>query len=299
MTTARLLDLVCFSYLADAQVLCVDQYPPANSGAVVHQTSASMAGDGPLAAVLASTRGLRVGLITNPIGEDPAGHRLLAWLERAQVSHTIRQIRTIGTPQLTVIADGSDTRTWFASTQHVSQHLLTVDLALITRARLLYVDCYRVLDKAAARVIDAAIDTPLLLNLGGDPLDPHLVELAHGRQIRAVQTSLDETRATEAESYAENLFRQLHPDAAIVTVGRLGAVAHTALGTCRVAAPEAPSITHTHGAGAAFSAGYAHALLSGADITTALHAGCAAGTEHCSGQSATVPRQLPAATFAA
>lgn len=305
MTTAdRRLDLVCFSYLADAQVLHVDTYPPANSGPVVAQTSASIAADGPLTAALASQLGLQVGLIANPVGNDPAGHRILAWLERARISHRIARTDTIATPQLTVIAD-ADTRTWFAATQHVTAGLLAADLGLLaadlgllTDARLVYVDCYQLLATAATRVVAAATHTPLLLNLGGDPLDEQLARQARNRRIWAVQTSLDEDRADDAEALAEELFARVQPDTVVVTLGRLGALALTPEHVHRVPAPPAPTITHTHGAGAAFSAGYLHALLTDADAPTALRAGCAAGTAHCAGRSAVVPRQLPAETFA-
>lgn len=221
-TDRRRLDLVCFSYLADAQVLHVDTYPPANSGTVVEQTSASIAGDGPLAAALASELGLRVGLIANPIGTDPAGHRVLAWLERARISHRIARADAIATPQLTVIADAG-TRTWFASTQHVSADLLAAELGLLTDARLVYVDCYRLLAAAATRVVAAATNTPLLLNLGGDPLDDQLARRARNRRVWAVQTSIDEDRADEAVGVAEELFARVQPDAVVVTLGRLGA----------------------------------------------------------------------------
>ena len=56
---------------------------------------------------------------------------------------------------------------------------------------------------------------------------------------------------------------------------------------------------HTHGAGAAFSTGYAHALLAGAHTDRALRAGCEAGATHCTSPAAAVPGCLPAATFAA
>jgi len=48
MAANRLLDLVCFSYLADVQVLRVDACPRLNGGAVVDATAVSIAGDGPL-----------------------------------------------------------------------------------------------------------------------------------------------------------------------------------------------------------------------------------------------------------
>jgi sugar/nucleoside kinase (ribokinase family) len=275
----------------------VATYPDANHGAMVDETAASIAADGPLTAVTASGLGLHVGLVANQVGGDPAGCRLLDWLDSADVRHTIRAEPATCTPQLTVIADAAGTRTWFASLHRAYDELRTVDLSLLACTRLLYVDCYRVLKDAAARAVAAAGGTGLLLNLGGDPLDEDLVAAAAGQQILALQTSLDEAAASDAEALAATLFDRLRPDAAVVTLGRLGAVARTSTGVHRAAAPHAV-ISHTHGAGAAFSAGYVHALLTGADAEAALRAGCRTGTAHCASPAAVVPRHLPEAAFA-
>jgi sugar/nucleoside kinase (ribokinase family) len=284
----RLLDLVCVSYLADTQLLRVAAYPPANSGAVVDHIATSIAADGPLTAVTAAHLGLRVGLVANPVGDDPAGRRLLELLKAAGVRHTITALPDTATPQLTVVIDESGTRTWFATLQHATEHLHTANLHLLADARLIYADCYRALTPAAARAVVAAGDVPLLLNLGGDALDDAIAAAARGRHVAVVQTSLDEADAVYADTVASDLFDRLSPETAVVTLGRLGVLARTRTGTHRAAAPPVV-VTHTHGAGAAFSAGYAHALLAGADINAALRAGCHAGTAHCTGPAAAVP----------
>src|SRR5262249_16457728 len=192
MTTDRLLDVVYVSYLADTQLLRVAAYPPVNSGAIVDHIASSIAADGPLAAMTAAGLGLRVGLITNGAGDDRLSQRLVDTLDAAGIRHTIAAVSDTRTPQLTVVVDDSDTRTWFASLQRATTELDAVNLHLLSDARLVYVDCYRVLTSAAARAITAAKDAPLLLNLGGDPLDEAIVSASHGRHLAAVLTSLDE-----------------------------------------------------------------------------------------------------------
>jgi sugar/nucleoside kinase (ribokinase family) len=295
MDADRPLDLACFSYLAAAQVLQVGTYPSANSGTVVDAVAASIAGDGPLTAVIAARTGLQVGLIANRIGHDPAGHQLLASLDSVGIQHTIRPTAGIATPHLTVIADDADTRTWFAALQHAYQDLLSADLSMLTRAKVAYLDCYQVLTPAAARAAASAAGAGLLLNLGGDPLADEIVAAAHGQHVLAVQTSLDDSDdsdAADAEDLATDMFDRLRPDAAVVTLGRLGALARTQHGIHRASAPTS-AITHTHGAGAAFSAGFIRALLCGGGAATALRAGCEAGTAHCASPAAFVPRHLP------
>jgi sugar/nucleoside kinase (ribokinase family) len=295
MPPGRPLDLVCVSYLADTLLLRVAAYPPANAGAVVSQVATSIAADGPLTAATAARLGLRVGLVANAIGTDPPGRRLLDTLDAAGIRHAIAVVPNGVTPQLTVVVDGNGTRTWFAALDHAAAEVATANLHLLTDARLIYVDCYQILTEAAARAIAAAGEVPLLLNLGGDPLDDAIAAATDGRHVAAVQTSIDEADTRDAESLAGTLLDQLNADAAVVTLGRLGALARTRTGVHRAAAPPV-AVTHTHGAGAAFSAGYARALLHGDDIDTALRAGCHAGAAHCTGLATAAPP--PAATAA-
>jgi sugar/nucleoside kinase (ribokinase family) len=300
VSAERPLDLVCVSYLADAQVLRVAAYPRANGGAVVDATAASIAGDGPLAAI-ATGLGLSVGLIANGVGTDPAGRRLVEWLEAVGIRHASRQMSGVCTPQLMVIADDAGTRTWFACLQHAYDELRVADLSLLAEARLAYVDCYQALTTAVARTVAAADGTPLLLNFGGNPLHDEIVAAADGQHVVAVQTSLDESSAEHAAELASMLFDRLRPDAAVVTLGRLGALARTRAGIHRADAPADATdgvIAHIHGAGAAFSAGYGHTVLTGATTEAALRQGCRAGTAYCTGPAAVVPRHLPTALFA-
>ena len=89
---------------------------------------------------------------------------------------------------------------------------------------------------------------------------------------------------------AADIFDRLRPQAAVITLGRHGAIALTRDGLDHVEAPQAP-VRHTHGAGAAFSAGYAHALLLGGTVDEALAAGCRLGTDHCAGRNPIIPAQ--------
>jgi len=295
MGVDRTLDLVCVSYLADTQLLRVTSYPPPNGGAVVNDLATALGADGPITAVTAARLGLRVGLIANAIGSDAAGQRLLDHLAADNVRHTIA-VTDVTTPQLTVIADDGGARTWFAHLQQARDDLCTVNLHLLTDARLVYVDCYEVLAPAAARAA-AAARTALLLNLGGDPVDERVVAAAAGQQVAAVQTSLDEADAADAEALATDVLARLRPAAAVVTLGRLGALARTASGLHRAAAPPV-AVAHTHGAGAAFSAGYAHAWLNGGGVEAALNAGCHAGAAHCAIPATVLPGRTTTALAA-
>ncbi len=286
------LDLVCVSYLARTQVLGVTAYPTANGGAVVNRIASSIGADGPLAAVTAAQLGLRVGLVTNAVGADDAGHRMLDWFDSFGIRHGIAAVADYDTPELTVVADDSGTRTWFALLRQAASELFTANLHLLAHARITYVDCYDIIREAAVRAITAANATELVLNLGGDRPDKHIVEAASQRTVIAVQASLDEADATGASHLAEDLFKKMGAAVAVVTVGRLGAVAFDRAGLHRASAPPV-RVTHTHGAGAAFSAGYIRAILAGSDTPTALREGCEAGAAHCATPAAAIPRHPP------
>jgi hypothetical protein len=59
MTPGTGTDLVCFGFLAYAQVLTVAAYPLANSGIPIHEIFSYLAGDAPIAALTGRRLGTR------------------------------------------------------------------------------------------------------------------------------------------------------------------------------------------------------------------------------------------------
>ncbi|MFD9190395.1 carbohydrate kinase family protein [Streptomyces phaeochromogenes] len=284
-------DLTCFSYLAHAQVSHVARYPEPNQGAEVTWTFSSLAGDGPMIAQACAARGLRTALIANQVGDDPTGRHARHSLDAAGVHHRAGPgPAPRHTPHLTVITDDAGTRTWFADLTHAYASLQQADTSLLARARLAYIDGYKVITDAASAALHtaAAAGVPVLLNLGSDPLHPKIQQAARQTHLFMVQTSLPEAQAREAEHTARTLLAELGAEAAVVTVGALGAVAVTRASIHQISARKA-DVVHTHGAGAAFSAGLAAAHLEGHDLPTALHFAGEAGTTHCT----TVPGSNP------
>jgi sugar/nucleoside kinase (ribokinase family) len=270
---------VCFGYLAHARILHVDTYPPADTGTQVTGISTSLAGDAPLTALTARRLGLTTHLLSNPTGPDPDGRHVLAALGAAGVTHHAAPTTTGDTPQVTVVVDTTGTRTWFAYLADTADHLTEVDPAPLTTARLAYLDCYRIIETAAIAAITTS-RVPLLLNLGGDPPTVALTAAARQRHVAFAQTSLDGTNMERAEHLATTLREALGAEMAVVTLGAGGALARTATGTHRTTAATVP-IRHTHGAGAVFSAGLAHAHLTAMAPGEALRAACTLATTHC------------------
>lgn len=283
MTTPPRWDLACFSYLAHAQVLHVTRYPGANQGAEVDWAFSSLAGDGPIVAHAGALAGRRTALIANRVGPDTTGTHTQHTLAAAGVHHRAGPgPAPQRTPHLTVVTDNAGTRTWFADLTHAYASLHQADTSPLAHARLAYIDGYTVIADAAAEALrtTAATSTPVLLNLGGDLIHAKLRPAALEACLYVVQTSVPEDRAPDAPQTAHTLLEELRPHAAVVTMGALGAIAVTPTGHQHIPADRV-AVLHTHGAGAAFSAGLATAYLDGQDLTAALHRACAAGTAHC------------------
>ncbi|MEU3553324.1 carbohydrate kinase family protein [Streptomyces fragilis] len=297
MTTPRTWwDLASFSYLAHAQVLHVTRYPGANQGAEVNWTASSLAADGPLVARACAQAGLRTALVANRTGSDPTGRWTTSALNAAGVHHPADGVHAPRrTPQLTVVTDDAGTRTWFADLTHAYAGLHQADTAPLAHARLAYVDGYTVIAEAAAEALRtaSAAGTPVLLNLGGDLVHAKLRDAARQARLHVVQTSVPEARSPDAVQIAHALLDDLQPEAAVVTMGALGAVAVTRTGRQHMPADRV-DVVHTHGAGAAFSAELAAAHLRGEDLTTALHRACAAGTAHCAASPSPTVRERTA-----
>ncbi|MFI9580474.1 carbohydrate kinase family protein [Streptomyces sp. NPDC052236] len=275
-------DLACFSYLAHAQVSHVSRYPAANQGAEVVWTFSSLAGDGPIVAQACAARGLRTALVANQVGHEPTGRHARQSLDAAGVHRAGSGSAPRHTPHLTVITDDAGTRTWFADLTDAYASLHQADTSPLGQARLAYIDGYTVIADAAADALQAAATAgvPVLLNLGSDRIHPKLQQAAQQAHLFAVQTSMPEVQARDAQQTARSLLTELGAHAAVVTVGALGAVAVTHTSTHRIPAQKV-DVVHTHGAGAAFSAGLAAAHLEGHDLPAALHFACKAGTAHC------------------
>lgn len=301
MTAA--LDLVCFSYVADARVLKVERYPEPNGGAEVTEIIQSIAGDGPMVAAGAAALGLRTGLVGNHVGRDPAGQAVLDYLERHRVQHALQASESIRTPMVIVVSDQDGNRVWLAWLRHAHHALQDADTTLFNLAAMAYIDCYPVIEPAVLRALaatnSATADIPLFLNLGGCPLSQPIAAAVIDQPVAVVQTNLDEQHHHQAEALADDLYRCLRPDVAVVTLGRLGAIARTA--TMLASAPaDLVAVRHTHGAGAAFSAGFALAYQRGWSTTKALRFACTIASAHCASKPLPLPEHhLPQATRAA
>src|SRR6266581_2535496 len=142
--------VVCFSYLAAAELWQVPRFPLANYGAEVLDVARSIAADAPMAAAMLTALGVPTLLLANDIGNDQKGSEVGVWLQRYGVSTTARVKTDTTTPRIVVVADDDGTRTWFPHLRGVSDALTAVDLSPLLSASFAYIDCYQLIEASAA-----------------------------------------------------------------------------------------------------------------------------------------------------
>ena len=277
-----MLDLCCFGFISALRVMSVLRYPTANSGTISTDMFGVLTPDAPIVAALVSHFGLEVGLITNGIGDEARGRRLRTVLQQAKIVTDINVSADNITPQTIVISDSQNNRTWFSYLPNVLGDLMSVNLALLPNSRLAYVDAYSIIQPASFRAIEFANrnNTPLFVNLGGDPLSDNLTELLRKGRIAIIKTSIDDVSRQSPERYVRSIRDALQAKVTVVTLGKHGAICATLSDTFFVPAFELPVI-HNHGAGAAFCAGLAFAYLNDWNIQKSVRFASASGGLYC------------------
>jgi len=274
--------VVCFSYLAAAELWQVPRFPLANYGAEVLSVERSIAADAPMAAAVLAALGVPALLLANEIGNDQKGSQVRAWLQRYGVHSTTRVTTDTSTPQIVVVADDDGTRTWFPRLLGVNDALAAVDLSPLSTASFAYVDCYQLIEAAAVRAIAAArsAEVPLLVNLGGSPPSSPVIAAVRGCPRLIMQTNVDDAAYSDAPRVAQAILAATGADWAVITAGTAGAVALNK--SQQLASPAfRVAVRHTHCAGAAFSGGLIYGLLHDWPMEDCLTLACASGALRC------------------
>ena len=274
--------VACFSYLAAAELWNVARFPAPNHGAEVLAVERSVAADGPMVAAALAAVGVSALLLANDVGDDADGAAVQGWLQRHQVATTADTRDGLGSPRIVVIADDAGTRTWFPRLPGVAGQLERLDLAPLAGASSAYIDCYELIRKPAIRAIRACRTAriPLLLNLGGSPLEACVVEAVRGYPRLIVQTNVADDRMAEAHRIASAVLEDTRAEWVIVTAGASGALALSPTDRLSVPAFRA-DVRHTHCAGAAFSGGLLYGLRAGWPMADSMSLASASGALRC------------------
>jgi sugar/nucleoside kinase (ribokinase family) len=274
----------CFSYLASVRTLHVEHYPKINYGVEVLRTDQFLAGDGPLVAGFLRALGHPARLASNQVGDDTAGHEVLAWLRRWDVTMTPSNVIVPRTRVNLVVCDQAGNRTWFSGLRGIVPELGGIDFHALATAPVVYLDCYEVLQTAPRELLAAAQDSgaEIVLNLGGSPPPDWLATTIASRRASVVQTNGDEHDPAAAHRTLDTLAALEIADVTVVTAGRQGALARTRSGQTITAPAVNVSVQQVQGAGAAFSAALIHARGHDQPLPACLQFACAAGSLWCS-----------------
>ncbi|MGB9706685.1 MAG: hypothetical protein ACPLXP_01230 [Microgenomates group bacterium] len=164
---------------------------------------------------------LKVALITNPVGKDEEGHKIINYFRKHKVTTKIRKVPWLKTPFIVILSDSKGNREWFPYISEVNPFLKKVDLTLVAKSSLVYVDYYQIIREASQRMINFASQhgIPSFINLGGSPFTPKLSNSLRGKKVIAVQTNLEENQIRNAEPLVRSIYNHVKPQVAIVTLG--------------------------------------------------------------------------------
>jgi sugar/nucleoside kinase (ribokinase family) len=275
------LDVACFSYLACAHLCFIDTYPEANSGAEILDTIDYLAGDGPIVAVISSGLGLRSGLVSNRTARDSAGRAIDRHMFDNGVVRREIGSRPMRTPFAFILNDRQRNREWFSYLVDVKAKLLDIPPSAFNKARVAYIDCYADFVDPAMSAMSAArrSDSKLYVNLGGAAVLSETLDFISDIGVETVQVSVAEIEG--AEALARHLAERAKAEVIIVTAGSHGALALHA-GVLELFPAYPIHISHSHGAGAAFSAGYIWCLIQGCALHERLEFASALAALYCS-----------------
>jgi sugar/nucleoside kinase (ribokinase family) len=274
----------CFSYLASVRTLHVESFPPINYGVDIERADTFLAGDGPLVAGFLRALGHEAVLHSNQVADDAEGREVAARLASWQVPVAQGPAAVSATRINTVVADYAGNRTWFSGLRGIMNDFHGMDIAQLTAAQVLYLDCYEVLGQGSRPILDVALQTAcdVIINLGGSPVPGWLGHTVHQRRAAVLQTNADENRIGDAMRALDELSALGVADIVIVTAGRAGAFCRSSDGSTIATPAKAVRVQQVQGAGAAFSAALIHARQAGAEVAEALRFACAAGSLWCS-----------------
>ena len=277
-----MVDLSCFGFLSSLQVMQIDSFPRANAGVLVSDMFGIVTPDAPILALLASSLGLKVGLVSNNVGMDAKGREITRLLAEYGIQSTVASHQECKTPQTVVLWDRTGGRTWFSYLPNVLDGLSSADLSLMGSCKLAYVDLYAVIRQASMGAIRESMArmTPLFINLGGDSLAPEDAFALSEGNVAIVQTSWDGQSDIEPKALATRLKDMTGAEIVLVTMASRGALCLAQSSMMYVPAYKLATI-HSNGAGAAFSAGIGCGYLQGWDLVRTLSFASALGGLFC------------------
>jgi sugar/nucleoside kinase (ribokinase family) len=253
---------------------------------LVDSMSLVVGGSASITAVAAARLGLRVALVA-AIGDDAAGHFMLAELGRAGVDTTVMAVRAESPTGMTVALSRGDDRAILTAAGAIGT-LTPADVPanLLPRARHVHVSSYFLLERSlgpglAALLADArAAGASTSLDTNWDPAGTWGADFFPGVLAQTdllLPNEAEALRIAGTTALPEAIASLTKAGGAIaVKLGARGAL-YASGPQQYVATPPPVAAVDTTGAGDCFNAGLLAGLLNGFDPADALALGCAVG----------------------
>lgn len=276
----KVMRFCCVSYLAPVDVLLLDKYPSVGEGSLVKEHFESLAGDGSIVAAYLSKAGEFTRLIAGTVGKDNRSKRIIKFLKelRVEIIADFREDRVA--PRVFVICSARQQRTWMAyvlkttfSTFQNHSDFINFDYFYLDLYEINYAWSVAILEKIKSHGLSKIVHVNVSTKHEFEQHKSFLIN----QKVSFVQFSLPESVPLEPELYYS-------PFALLVTHGRRGAYIFHENSYEFV---PAKSITpfHTHGAGAAFSAGFVLNYCRTKNARRAMEAGTVLAAHHCSNRN--------------
>jgi sugar/nucleoside kinase (ribokinase family) len=270
-------DLACFGYLSMAKLIKMTGFPVENSVSAVSRIVPTVAADAPIVALLSAQLGLTSVLFSNEIQDTEENRYIFSALDHHALRTSIKAAKSSVTPQMFIIESPYESKTILTFMPDIFEQLTSISLQALDNARLVYVDLYTEILEASLRTIRYAIQKgiPVFLNLSSHDLDLKLAAIKNLKGITIIQVS--NLFQEDPRMLVDTILSKTKAQMALVTLGQRGVLGANKSMIIEVPALKIKEVETHHGAGAAFSAGFAFAHLGDFGFKDALVCACALG----------------------
>jgi len=241
--------------------LDINSFPIPGETTFVTATQKGVGNDAAIVSILASQMGLKTQLRSNAISRSD-GHPLLKLLITNKVDCSLISLTESHTPRNYFLREPTGMRTWLPE---INVHLPDVFSQPPINAQFVYIDLYEEAIATRLDILSKLIRGKyrVFVNLSASSNANKLLMLESFKELEIVQTSANMS-LDEAYVFAKYAFNKLTVEVFIITLGKTGSVICTKKGVERwLVNRKDARVLRTTGAGAAFSAGFIHALVKG------------------------------------
>ena len=263
-----------YSFLTDTKLI------PNTSNNVI-DTKEQIGDDASIVALTAQKLGINSAIIGTDLSDDESGKKIIELLNKSHVNAFYKINPYIKTSKEVSISDPSGSRTFFwERNSEVLSTLSSVNLSIIDKAKLLYVDWYDgdYIIKPMQKARDSGIS--VFLNLEDKHSDESIIKKLLPFTTICQVTVDKNQKNTDSSKILEKIMAYKNIEICIVTLAKHGSIGVTKTSTVRIK-NKPINVIDTSGAGATFSAGFITGYLKGWKLNECMLFASAAANLKC------------------